>query len=151
MTARSVSREEVVSILSNLLRLEQAGIFHFMADADPYLNRGAAAIRSSLDQMLEADQKRELEMGEMILDLGGTLRPPPVSPEQQYLAYLSMGYLLPKLVAARELTISRYESALSAVGGPGGQAAAMLANHLEQLRGELYVLQQAAKRYAPHE
>jgi|GEM_PF-3534391 len=140
----TASLNKVIDTLSGLLRAEQIGVFHFMAEADTYISSRFAEMRRPLRQMVEAAGRREGELAAAIVDLGGTLRPPPLSPEMQYMAYLSVGYLLPKLVLARQQTIHRYEQALEQLRDAPPEVVDLLRKHLAELREELAVLQKAA-------
>jgi hypothetical protein len=133
---------DIVDVLCDLLADEQANIFHFMRNADPYIKAGGLDLRRPLRRMIDADLRREGELIGVITEQGGCPRLVPVCPEQQYMAYLSMGYLLPKLVEAREQTIRRYEQALA---DADGEVKVLLERHLAELRQEVESLRKAAK------
>ena len=50
---------DMIDLLSDLLQSEQAGAFHFMTEADPYINRTEAEIRRPLLEMIRATIRRE--------------------------------------------------------------------------------------------
>jgi hypothetical protein len=67
--------------------------------------------------------------------------------DEQYLAFLSLKFLLPKLVEEKKLHIARYENALAAIKRAPNQppeAAPLLQSHLAELRAELAALERAA-------
>jgi len=73
--------------------------------------------------------------------------PRSIRPEEQYLAYLSLKFLLPKLVEAKRLTIERYENTLAAVAkAPTAPAEVneVLQRHLGENRQDLGVLEKVA-------
>jgi hypothetical protein len=43
----------MIDLLSDLLQGEQAGAFHFMTEADPYINRAEAELRKPLLEMIQ--------------------------------------------------------------------------------------------------
>src|SRR5215475_182166 len=87
----------VIDVLNGLLEAEQNSIFRFMGEGSPYLSRATAEVRKPLNDMVLANQRRTLELAELIDRLGGVPMPASVIPEIQYLAFLTIKFLLPKL------------------------------------------------------
>jgi bacterioferritin (cytochrome b1) len=138
----------VLDALNSLLEAEQNSVFRFMGEGSPYLNRASAEIRRPLQQMVETSYRHCGQLYGMIEDLGGIPRPSSIEPEEQYLAFLSLKFLLPKLVEAKRLTIQRYENTLKAIGNAIPNVQALLESHLADHREELGVLQKAAEQVA---
>jgi hypothetical protein len=94
-------------------------------------------MRQHLDQ-------HEKELSDLIRRLGGVPSdPPPPSADEQYLAYLSLKFLVPKLVEAKNLMIERYEHARAVIGDkPGIQQ--MLQKHLAEMQVDLTTLKRIA-------
>jgi hypothetical protein len=67
-----------------------------------------------------------------------------VQNEEQYLAFLSLKFLLPKLVDAKKLTIRRYENAISALEGAPPEVVSLVTAQLTEHRAQLETLQKAA-------
>lgn len=134
----------VVDALNSLLESQQRSIIRFMGEGSPYLTRATADVRQPLHQMLQNNLRRCEDLYRMVEKLGGTPRPRNVEPEEQYLAYLSLKFLLPKLVDAKELIIRRYENALRALGKVQPDAIALLQRHLADHQAELRTLRDAA-------
>jgi hypothetical protein len=135
----------VVDVLSGLLDAERNNIIRFMGEGSPYLSRATAEIRRPLQEMVDANARHVRELGELIISLGGN--PPPFAPvqsEEQYLAFLSLQFLLPKLVHTRELTITRYETALAALEDAPPEVTDLLRSHLAEHREQLQILEKAA-------
>ena len=105
----------VVDALNSLLEAEQASVFRFMGEGSPYLSRATAEVRRPLQEMVEANKRHIAALGSMVERLGGWPVPRPVRPEEQYLAFLSLKFLLPKLVGEKELISRRYDNALRAL------------------------------------
>ncbi|HEV8603907.1 MAG TPA: hypothetical protein VGQ99_00995 [Tepidisphaeraceae bacterium] len=128
---------DIVDLVSDLLQSEQAGAFHFMTEADPYINRAEAEIRRPLAQMIKATLRREGELAALIDELGSTPPPPAVSKENQYLAFLSVDFLLPKLRDAKVDSIHNYEKALRIAGDADEMVVEVMQGHLREHRAEL--------------
>jgi microcompartment protein CcmK/EutM len=134
----------VVDALNSLLEAEQGSIFRFMGEGSPYLSRATGDVRRPLQQMVESNRRHIGELWRMIEDLGGEPRVGGVQSEEQYLAFLSLKFLLPKLVDAKNVTIRRYENALKSIGaGAPGEVKGMLEGHLAEHRQELGMLEKA--------
>jgi len=127
---------DMIDLLSDLLQGEQAGAFHFMTEADPYINRGEAEIRRPLLEMVRSTIRREGELAAIIDELGSTPPPPAVSKENQYLAFLSVDFLLPKLRDAKLASIRNYEKAIR-IAGDDEMVIGVLEQHLREHRSEL--------------
>ena len=128
---------DMVDVLCELLEGEHGCMLRFLGEAEPYISGAAVEAGRLLQGMVAAAVRREGELVNSVSDLGGTPRPPAVSREHQYLAYLSMDYLLPKLAEAKERSIARYESALQQIGESGPAVSQALKRHLAEHRGEL--------------
>src|SRR5256885_8269903 len=98
-----------VDLLASLLESTVNSIFRFMGEGSPYLSRATAEVRRPLQQMVETLRRHTGELYALIEHLGGIPRPCGLAPEEQYLAFLSLKFLLPKLLDAKRLTIRRYE------------------------------------------
>jgi hypothetical protein len=141
----------VVEVLNDLLDAELNSVFRFMGEGSPYLSRATAEVRKPLAEMVEASHRRAGELYAMIETLGGTPIPRGLQPEEQYLAFLSLQFLLPKLVDAKKLTIQRYKNALSAIkklpdGGP--EVMNLLNAHIAEHQQQLQTLEHAAAHVA---
>lgn len=135
----------VVDVLKELLDAERNNIIRFMHEGSPYLSRATAEIRRPLQDMVDANTRHVRNLGELIISMGGNPSPmPPIISEEQYLAFLSLKFLLPKLVHAEELTIQRYESALQALADAPPEARQLVESHLAQHRAQLQILRSAA-------
>jgi bacterioferritin (cytochrome b1) len=137
-----------VDLLNSLLEAELNSIFRFMGEGSTYLGRATVEVRRPLQEMVLAERRRAAELAERIQLLGGDPgRGIRIRSEEQYLAFLSLQFLLPKLVAEKKLHIERYENALTSVRTmPDAQAevGTLVSAHLAELRGELASLETAA-------
>jgi hypothetical protein len=136
-----------VEILNDLLDAELNSVFRFMGEGSPYLSRATADVRRPLAEMVASTDRRAGEIYSLIESLGGTPIPRGLRSDEQYLAFLSLKFLLPKLVTERELTIRRYENAIAGLKKAperAGEATQLLQGQLGELRQELEVLRRAA-------
>jgi len=134
----------VIDVLNGLLEAEQNSIFRFMGEGSPYLSRAGAEIRKPLNDMMLASQRRMSELADVIDRLGGVPAPRSIQPEEQYLAFLTLKFLLPKLADAKKLTIERYENAVSALKGSSADVIEVLNSHITEMNTELHAIQKAA-------
>jgi hypothetical protein len=135
----------ILDTLGALLDSEVQSVFRFMGEGSPYLSRATADVRRPLQEMVETNQRHVRELADLIESLGGVPRlMPGVSPEEQFLAFLSLKFLLPKLVNEKELVIRRYENALAALRGAPPEVRGLLESHLAEQREQLKVLQHAS-------
>ncbi len=135
----------VIDALNALLEAEMNSIFRFMGEGSPYLSRATAEIRKPLNDMVQASQRHASELAGMIEHLGGIPSPRgSVQPEEQYLAFLSLKFLLPKLADAKKLTVERYENSLRAIKGAPAEVSGLLKEQLNEHKADLQLLQKAA-------
>ena len=135
----------VVDVLNGLLESERSNVMRFMGEGSPYLSRATAEVRRPLQEMVDTNARHVRELGELIQSLGGV--PSAiigVSREEQYLAFLSLKFLLPKLVYAKQGTIERYENALNALREAQSEVRALLASHLAEHRAQIEILRKAS-------
>jgi hypothetical protein len=134
----------LLDALQSLLDAEEASIFRFMRRGTPYLTRADADTRREVEAMAEASDRHAAELAELITRLGGTIRPAPVQSENQFLAYLSLQFLLPKLAEAKRRMIERYVNTLRALGDAAPPEVIEVLNaHLAQHRHDLATLELA--------
>ncbi|HEX2972111.1 MAG TPA: hypothetical protein VHP11_07245 [Tepidisphaeraceae bacterium] len=148
--ATTMTSSDVVTILNALLRAEHGGIFRFIASSDPYITREAAAIRRPLQNITAAALRHEAELIDLIEALDGIPQAPAVTPEHQYLSFLSLEFLRPKLVEAAQRAIANYESALASISASSPDVANRLKNHLIDYRQFLDAIVPPASSAAPH-
>ena len=110
----------VLDTLASLLEAEQASIVRYVKPSSPYLTRATAKLRADILEWVAASERRETELAGTIARLGGWPGPRGLQPEEQYMAYLSLRFLMPKLVDAKQLLLDRYENALTQLGKEPG-------------------------------
>ena len=135
----------LIDALCGLLDAERNNIIRFMGEGSPYLGRATAEVRRPLQEMVDANARHVRALGELIIALGGN--PAPMSPivsEEQYLAFLSLKFLLPKLVYAENLIIKRYENALASLRDAPDDVKALLESHLVEHRDQMKILEKSA-------
>lgn len=130
------TQSEIVQVLSGLLAAEQRGILHHLGELGAFVGAKLAGLSRPLAVMAGQQQRNETELGEMIESLGGLTPPLVVNMEMQTLAFLSVDYLLPKLIEEMKQTIGRYERAIEAAG-EGSLENQMLARQLAGYRADM--------------
>jgi hypothetical protein len=144
----------VVDLLNSLLEAELNSVFRFMGEGSPYLSRASAEVRKPLQEMVLAEHRRAGELANLIESLGTVPTPAgAIRRDEQYLAFLSLQFLLPKLVIEKKLHIERYENALRELQRHKlpqlpGEVIPLIEAHLSQLRQELAALEDAAQQVA---
>jgi hypothetical protein len=108
----------VIDALTGLLEAESGSVFRFINEGTPYVSRATAEVRRPLGELGRLCQRHSRELANLIESVGGALNARPAQPrmEDQYLAYLSLQFLLPKLVREKQLILQRYENAKRAIG-----------------------------------
>ena len=106
----------VIDALNSLLEAELNSVFRFMGEGSPYLSRATVDVKRPLEEMVVTSDRHAGELSNVIESLGGYPSPRSLRPEEQYLAFLSLKFLLPKLADEKRLMIRRYENALRAIG-----------------------------------
>ena len=136
----------ILDTLGALLDSEVQSVFRFMGEGSPYLSRASADVRRPLQQMVEANQRYVMALATMIQRLGGEPVPRPVRTEEQYLAFLSLKFLLPKLVDEKVLILQRYENVLRSLPPDAPPAVAeLLRQHQVECRAQLETLKKASE------
>lgn len=131
----------IIDALVSLLEAEANSIFQFVGEGSPYLTGASPQIRQGLVEITHHLDQNTRELVEQIRRLGGApITPPAEDAEEQYLPYLSLRFLLPKLVEAKKLMIRRYENALLAVQG-NAEVVQTLERQLARMHVDLATLQ----------
>ena len=136
----------VVDALNSLLEAEQASVFRFMDEGSPYLSRATADVRRPLQEMVEANKRHVAALGSMVQRLGGYPAPRSVRSEEQYLAFLSLKFLLPKLVTEKELIVRRYDNALRAMPDAPAEVTRLLRAIQSEHKTHAEVLRKSAEQ-----
>ena len=142
----------VIDLLNSLLEAEMNSVFRFMGEGSPYLSRATVEVRRPLAGMVIAERQRAGQLADLIESLGTVPTPQVgVQREEQFLAFLSLKFLLPKLLDEKRLELQRYDNALRGVKPfprVPPEVPAVLTAHIAQLRAELAALEQAAAHVA---
>lgn len=139
----------VIDQLNELLQAEIGSIIRFMGAGSPYLGRATADLRSELQDMVQKIDRRAIAIADLIDRLGGIPREHPTpNSDDQYLSFLSLKFLLPKLIEAKRLLIERYQNALRATSqqDDASEATQLMRSILADHLAELAILQNAEKR-----
>ena len=135
----------VIDALNSLLEAELGSVFRFMGEGSPYLSRATADVRRPLQQMVEANERYVMALASMIQRLGGEPVTRMVRTEEQYLAFLSLKFLLPKLVDEKVLILQRYENVLRRIPDAPPEVLELLRMHQAECREALQTLRKASE------
>jgi len=146
MIAPMITAASLLDVLSGLLEGEQASLFRFMNEGTPYLTRATVDVKRTVNGVAQTNLLHCAQLMRAIEAYGGVTRPPRATGEEQYLAYLSLKFLLPRLAQDKRESIERYENALKSLAGAPDDVRRMLESHLATHRRQLQLLQDAAAR-----
>jgi hypothetical protein len=136
----------VIDALNSLLEAELSSAFRMIEGDFPYLSRANAELRKTIAELLQLSDRNARELADLIDSLGGVVIPHNfIQREGQYLAYLSLKFLLPKLVAERELALDRYKNTRLFIGAGQPEATAVLDHIIAEQEQCLAVLRKAAQ------
>ncbi len=135
----------IIDTLNGLFEAEVNSVFRFVGEGSPYLDQATAEIRKPLAELYRLSRQHSRELADLIETLGGVPRVANrVRPEEQYLAFLSLKFLLPKLVTEKDLILQRYRNARATLGNDY-PAVLTLINRIEaEQKQYLDVLQRVA-------
>jgi bacterioferritin (cytochrome b1) len=136
-----------IDALNSLLEAEYSSIFRFLGEGSPYVSRADADLRRRFQELIQTNQRHAGEIADLIVYLGGIPKTFGPGPDDQYLAYLSVKFLMPKLVEAKKLCVQRYMSIVATLGNhPPDNVNEVLHRHLGELRAEVADLEKACDR-----
>jgi hypothetical protein len=142
----------VVDLLNSLLESEVNSVFRFMGEGSPYLSRATVEVRKPLQEMVVAGHRRAGELADAINAFGSVPTPHKgIRSEEQYLAFLSLQFLLPKLVTEKELALKHYRNALDrmrTLPQASPEVVSMLERQVAEISSELASLERAAAHVA---
>ncbi len=138
--------ESVIDTLNGLLEAEANNVFRFVAESSPHIGRAEAGVREPIDELKQLSQRHTRELSDLIVSRGGTPQARHrVRPEDQHLSFLSLKFLLPKLVTEKDLILTRYENAKATIGPGFPDVVATLERIEEEQRHWLDVLGRTAE------
>lgn len=133
-----------VDALNSLVEAELNSLFRFMGEGSPYLNRATAEMRAPLLAMVAESERHAEEIAALIESLNGVPSIRSVQPEEQYLAYLSIKFLIPKLIGDKKLMIERNENVITSLPGADPTVLTVLNRHIADHKADIAVLEKAA-------
>ena len=129
----TIAPEFVIDTLNGLLDAEATNIFRVVAEASPHLGRADASLREPIDELRRLAIRHTRELSDLIVRQGGLPHPRPhAAAADPNLSFLSLKFLLPKLVAEKDLILTRYENAKARIGPEFGD----VVSTLQRIEGE---------------
>ena len=144
MNVPTLTTASLLDVLQGLLEGEQSSLFRFMNEGTPYLTRATVETRALVNEIARTNLRHCSQLTHVIEDHGGITRMPRPQGEEQYLAYLSLKFLIPRLAQDKRESIERYENALKSLIAAPQNIRALLEAHLATHRNQLQQLQSAA-------
>lgn len=142
--AMSSAPVAIIDVLNGLLEGLQNSLFRFLDDSSPYLTRATVELRGVLTRIAHDVKRQSAELASTIESLGGYPSGASILPEEQYLAYLSIRFLVPKLIEAKQLMITRFETALKVIDDSLPEVKTMLQRQLGEHQEHLRMLNEAS-------
>ena len=108
----------IVDALESLHEAEQGSVFRLLGDDSPFVTSAPEDVRAPLRRLHDVNRRHSHELAGAIRRLGGTPRARAArepSGEESYLKFLSLRFLVPKLLHEKELMLERYNNALRAL------------------------------------
>ena len=136
--------EFVIDTLNGLLDAEENNIFRVVSRASPHIVSAEPSIREPIDALRAMSLRHTRELSEMIVSHGGEPTAQ-VRPDERNLAFLSLKFLLPKLVAEKDLILTRYENAKARLGSDYPDVTGPLQRIEDEQRHFLDILGHAAE------
>ena len=138
--------EFVIDLLNGLLDAEANNIFRTVADVSPHVGTADASVREPIDELRKLAGRHARELSDLIVQQGGL---PKVDREDRpgdvNLPFLTLPFLLPKLVAEKDLILTRYENARAHLGAEYPDIVTAITRIEGEQRHFLDVLGQAAE------
>lgn len=133
----------VVDVLTTLLDAEQESPFRLAVDGSPYLGRAEPEVKAALAYIAAADDRRAGALWRLIERLGGDPRHRRLQSAEQFVGFLSIRFLMPKLVEAKLRLLQHYRDAIAALAADPSPADAVVRAHLSEHAAEMEVLRDA--------
>jgi hypothetical protein len=145
-----VTTAALLDVLYGLFEAEEGSLFRFMREGSPYLTRATVETRREIETMAETSVRHAAEIAALIEQFGGSIGLSAVHPANQYLAYLSLKFLIPKLADAKRRMLERYENALRALTDAPPEVIELLKRHIDRHRRELTNLEANGRKELHH-
>jgi hypothetical protein len=137
--------EAIIDTLNGLLEAEVNSVFCFVMTSSPYLGLAPPEIRRAMSEMDALCAAHRKELAQLIESLGGVPRVRNHVPdEEQYISYLSLKFLLPKLVMEKDLLLTRFENALATISKDYPKVTEFLSRMVTEQRHYLEILKRGA-------
>jgi hypothetical protein len=130
---------EPARLLNELLDDELNSPARFIQESVPYIEPELRHLREPLKRMLESRRARSTELIKLLQTLDVEPASYRLHAEEQYLAFLSLKFLLPRLIEWKNRAILLHERALM-LAGEDSPLHQLISRHLQQHQAELAAL-----------
>jgi DNA-binding ferritin-like protein len=142
----------ILDALQSLYEAEQGSVFRLVGEGTPALGPVPPRVHELLQRLYHANLRHVNELAGEIRRLGDSpraRRPAELTSEESYLRFLSLRFLVPKLVREKELMIERYENALRALANDAPTGVTdLIRRQMAEQAANVDELQAAAERAA---
>jgi len=145
-----VTTAALLDALYGLFEAEEASVFRFMRQGNPYLTRATVETQREIEALAQTSIRHAAEIAALIEQFGGSIGLTAVQPSNQYLSYLSLKFLIPKLTDAKRRMLERYQNALRALRDASPEVTELLKRHIDEHRQELTSLEAKEPREYHH-
>ena len=142
----------ILDALQSLHEAEQASVFRLLGEPAPPVAPLPARVQELLGSLYDVNARHVNELAAEIRRLGDApraRRPAELTSDESYLRFLSLRFLVPKLVREKELMVERYENAIRALPkNAPAEISDLLRRQLVEQTANVEALQAAAEKAA---
>ena len=138
----------VVDVLNSLIEVEKNSIFRAMGEDSPYVREAPADVRRVLQEEHEATFRNARDLARLVRQMGGQpIQDNSPAHAPPMLEFISLKFLLPKLIEEKELMVRFYDNAIRAVRDVSPEAAEVLRRHDGLHRQHLEAFREALRKH----
>ena len=146
--------EAIVALLDGLYTAESRSFFRYMETWSPYTTAATMKLRTAVRGMMRRSFEHADRLAKLVESLGGVTTPGAFAESNSHANYTSWANLMPRLLASKQDTVSRYAVAILRLNDAVADEAAKanirreLAAMLDEHRADLATLQDWGRRLA---
>jgi len=130
----TMNNERTIQVLNGLLEAEYSTLSQHLGECSPFLSMQTAEDAALLQRIHAEARRNQREVTDLIIRLRGAPLPPRLPTELGGVAYLTLEYLMPQIIAGLRSLIRKYESS----SGTGtAEADALVSRIVARYRSQL--------------
>lgn len=140
-----MDKHDIVAILNQLVRLEQAGAALRLMESWVFVSPMSVDALTAVQRLAEAAELNTAELSGLILDLGGAPAHRAADPRSADLHFQEVAFVLPRLIAEQKVLLGKYALAAERLTGDSRASAlvAQLADRHRETISELALLNES--------